>query len=691
MLVNGKTVLLKGQITQQLADKLSSLFMGTGYLWMDGKKHPFKGRLLLVTDAEQIMSFAPHCRKTTLTPEDKYLALQALFPDQKAVIEQLKEDPNAQQCCYSKLKTILNYKQQHPDVAIKDAINAPWQELETQLPQTTTDIDLDINLDPGIQQTFEAQRKRSVRSVLKHSPYVFIAGLTGVGKSTFVKTKLDEHQVFCDISKIEEWAKNDSTDKRKILFLDEANITNSQWSQFEDLFNDQPSILINGHYHQLTAQHKVIFAGNPTSYSGERHMPALFENHGSIISFDPLPPACLHHQALKPLLSTVLAESATEKVSRIFLRAYQQIVKQSADRVLITARELQTMALLFLAHLQKKPKEIDRIAQYSAYHIARNVLNPKQQEKFQDWFEQEFSLIDSNECINAAKPSAQSPSAKFIFTPTHQPLRQRLLDFLSIRNYRQQHPEPCKTIQGLGGIIFEGESGLGKSQFVIAALKQQGFKSAKLTDNPQLGGSDAKIFYHISAAMPLAEKKSSLLAAFRQGAIVVMDEINASTVMEDFLNAILTGIDPETGEHCQTSQGFMLIGTQNSIANDGRNAWSDALWRRMMKCKFPEYTQDDLMNILQIKGAGKLNPGAITLLNDFCQKRENAKANHATPPNWREFFDGANKICKRPQTCVANQLTTNGVFKPRNQSTTICGQKAAKPISQLHSSTPLRV
>ena len=64
--------------------------------------------------------------------------------------------------------------------------------------------------------------------------------------------------------------------------------------------------------------------------------------------------------------------------------------------------------------------------------------------------------------------------------------------------------------------------------------------------------------------------------AFNEGAVVIIDEMNSSPMMEHTLNAMLMGFHPETHER-PLKPGFMLLGTQNPISMAGRRATSTAL------------------------------------------------------------------------------------------------------------------
>ncbi len=44
-----------------------------------------------------------------------------------------------------------------------------------------------------------------------------------------------------------------------VLFIDEANLTQRQWSEFSGLFNQPPGIFYQGKYYHLRPNDKVIF------------------------------------------------------------------------------------------------------------------------------------------------------------------------------------------------------------------------------------------------------------------------------------------------------------------------------------------------------------------------------------------------------------------------------------------------
>jgi len=83
---------------------------------------------------------------------------------------------------------------------------------------------LDLSLDKA--DAFILLRKKLLLDTLNNYPWVILSGETGVGKSRLILAlKEDNISIYYGLNDIEEWA-NDSSDLRKILFLDEYNLIN---------------------------------------------------------------------------------------------------------------------------------------------------------------------------------------------------------------------------------------------------------------------------------------------------------------------------------------------------------------------------------------------------------------------------------------------------------------------------------
>jgi midasin (ATPase involved in ribosome maturation) len=210
---------------------------------------------------------------------------------------------------------------------------------------------------------------------------------------------------------------------------------------------------------------------------------------------------------------------------------------------------------------------------------------------------------------------------------------------LSVRDYQQKSNEEAKQFSGLGGIIFEGTSGNGKSEFVINVLKTQGYQKAEL-NAPSTSG---KYYYKLPVGMSSVKKDALLLKAFHEGAVVIIDEINSCHLNEVLLNCLLMGRDLN-GKRARVP-GFKLIGTQNSIDNLGRKAKSQAIERRFLTCLFDDYPLHVLIRILKEKSLDDALAKKLSL--EFIQARDHAIAFNLKPlPNIRILMKVVNRTLK---------------------------------------------
>lgn len=416
---------------------------------------------------------------------------------------------------------------------------------------------------------FIRNRYEQINKVLSKSPFAFIAGLTGVGKSQFIQEQFIDarSELYFGEEAMVNWAK-DKFIKRKILVIDEANLSPRQWSEFNGLLYKPRGILIKGVFYPLKKRHKVIFIGNPASY-GDRKMAPSFINENNVVVFDLMPLSYIRDKILNPLLPA----SAIAPL----LEVYQKIGEQAKNEILISPRELRLIASLTLHAQQKNPAvNLDEVARYYAYTIG-NLIIPEL-----------FPTPESFTRPNVIMPRAES---KFLLTSSRLPIWQMLSDMLTQRHFNS----------GIGGLIIEGDSGIGKSELVKACLTALQFE---IPFN----------YYFIPASMDLAEKEMLLLKAFHEGAVVVMEEINASSMMERLLNSLLMGQTLE-GEKAKQS-GFLLIGTQNPCYFGGRKKQSNALSRRLLAMHMQPYPKEEIQQILEYQGIESENARLISMAYD---------------------------------------------------------------------------
>lgn len=409
------------------------------------------------------------------------------------------------------------------------------------------------------------ERLPAIETILKDEPFVVITGDTGTGKTYFMEHEWKakhRHAHFGEKS-ILDWIL-DGTPGLKILFIDEANLTGREWSELSGLRLNPPAIFYQGKYYPLSKDHKVIFACNQESYGGERQLPRLFEQAHCELEFKPIP-----HQV------TLSSLNLTEAISRPILKAAEYLSSLSSHEIYITPRELIMMAALTQATL-KEDDTLDpsAVATYFAYEIGSQHLSPGHKQVFANKFKPEkpihckaYDLKLKNIVLTEANTSAFHA----------------LIHQLNLRTVRTQETSGVIATGGLGGLIIEGEPGIGKSELIIDVLNAKGL----IRDQD---------YYYIPVAMNQAVKEALLIKAFHEGKIVIIDEINSSPLLERLMNALLEGHDLENKSANQP--GFLLLGTQNPTHFSGRRATTLPVKHRLQTVVMPEYPRNEMINIL---------------------------------------------------------------------------------------------
>lgn len=632
-LKNNKKILLTGVYSKELEDILTALLIARA-------KHTSGaplGKLCIVSaDANQFQCL--DSQKHEVTKEEKYACLGDISSEIKEALAEFMHEP------LSSLKARCTFLRAHPERKSTDL----WQGMYT-LDRAAFKSTFDSHTSAQEARVFHEQRLQSVHMHLAQNPYVFLSGLSGVGKTTFVRTSLcTANDVFYEGEKaIELWARNSVAlegNGRHILFIDEATLSARQWSEFEGLFQTPRGILIQGKFYPLSEQHKVVFAGNPISYGDERQLASLFKRHGCALVFNPLPAAVLYEDVIKPIFSGTSLEAQASVLCEPFLKTYQVLLEAATDDVLISPRELQMMALLTLSYCQMHPEaNALEAAQHHAFKLARPLV-PK---SFQSTF---IDTIKDQALPQLDMETDEDDEPEFIMTSSRKPIYQQLEHLLALRECRQNgafNKNDAQRFGGLGGFVIEGMPGVGKSEFITALLRAHDFKEKhyKPSISP-LSGSVPMAkneFYRMPVSMSYAEKTALLLKAFNEGALVICDEMNASPMMEQLINALLTGTTPEGLRPAHP--GFMILGTQNPISLAGRRVASTALSRRMMSVELPPYPKEELVTILEARGLNK--PEAEALSSVFIKKLNVARANGYSPePTFRDLIRQADSISK---------------------------------------------
>lgn len=378
-LERGEHIILKGEFSDDLAQALATWLLDPNFKHAD--------HLILVTNSHKPFNYQK-VNFLDIDDEEKFkLICKELGTDE---LDQLPDDWRGN--TLSQMRAKLIYK------AANHGEN-PWQGLN-RLPLSLDPTPLNPSTYKNEAQQFNEARYQSIMDIFKYSPFVFIAGITGVGKTLFINKVLKKRQihVFNEANDIENWA-NCSENGLKVLFMDEFNIGINEGDEFENLFNEHPSILHPKTHIRLplTKQHKVIFAGNPINYSTNRHMPRFIDRHGCSVVFDPITPAYLYKAILKPLCKK---HPDLKKISlpicEQYLAVYRYACLLSQDDVLMTPRELSMMAMLTIAAYNNDPS-INPInaAAYYAYTLALPNIPLEYHVVFDLHFKPDSSLIQT--------------------------------------------------------------------------------------------------------------------------------------------------------------------------------------------------------------------------------------------------------------------------------------------------------
>ncbi len=456
--------------------------------------------------------------------------------------------------------------------------------------------------------TYENRLPAVIQAIEEH-PFVILSGASGIGKTHFMLHDLSKHYQYYFGENQLEAALNDKRPGIKLLCIDEANLTNSQRTMFKGLCRNTKNIFYNGKYYK-NVNIRIIFAMNPATYGGERQMPELFSHHhGVILEFGPLPGNVIYDLVIRPCLANHLLAS---EIAPPILDVIDFMTACSTDHMLITSREIEMMVL---ATLQKTESLIEW-AKYYAYKLARPYVPLGNSYEF----EQQFKTM------RPQVSTIQLPD--FVITSSNQIILDSLLDHLTIREAKKKGQ--VASTHGLGGVILEGNPGVGKS-----VLVKKLFLALGLKENVD--------FFIVPVTMRTEEKINLLLKIFHEGKIVIIDEINTAPMIESVLNAILSGRDLN-GKPAD-KKGFLLIGTQNPTSFHGRIATTLPLQHRVETLIVSDYTYTEMRLILE----SLLVPRVIakTMVDEYLQ------AKHSNP-----------HLCFRDLQKCAKNWTIENLNKP---------------------------
>ena len=616
-LKENKNIILTGQCSDTLLDALVPLLLQRA---QDPKA---QGTVALVVDNECAYKF-PHATKHEVSVDEKVAILKK--NDAPELIQRLTKEQLEKESL-SRLKARLRYFKRHPEA---EGSFKAWDGME----RLSTHINLapyDLEKSEEKTQAVIKQRLEEMRSRLSDSPMLYLSGLTGVGKTTFIEKYLGTDPnitPYLGEELIEAWAQ-DKSKKLKLLFIDEANIGQRQWSEFAGLFQDPPSITTrDGKHYYLDKDHVVIFAGNPLSYGSERQLAPLFKQHGNAMVFEPMTGEFIYEMILKPLFEDTDLRDKAKEISLIVLELYRHLVNLSTNEVLISSRELQLIVLLTLSAYQRGVHtDPARIAAHYVYQIGSTMVPHEHKNDFDAAFKPKEPLY----------PKLTSPfklkRSNYLITPSRQDLYQLTQDLLHLRNYKQgKGRNEVQKFGGIGGLIIEGEPGVGKSELVKAVMMEHGFEEATPSHEP----AHEDQFIQIPISMRNEQKKKLLLKGLAKAAALILDEINSAPILERWLNDLLMNKHPITKKYPE-KPGAILFGTQNPPTMGGRQKPSNAVKRRILHYVAQPYSPEEMVAILVNEGLNRIS--AERMVRVYIHLIHYARQNYLSPvPTFRDVL-----------------------------------------------------
>ena len=613
----GESVVFEGQFSEQLIKRLSTLLVQPGYLLVNGRYIRVRGPITLVSSNAACFSRMPYQEITYVADED--FALLSF------------SQSNRLRACYERLAIqvkhshFITYPRDNP-AQQEQWLNRLIYQLHASIGQTEP-IYAPIassSSDPVSRPT----QPEELLTQLEQHPFLFLSSESGEGKSYFIRYRLPEYgatigkeiTIFNELRDLEAWATASGAGK-KILFLDEANISVEQYHYFNNLARGERVIWINGMRYELSPDHHVVFAGNPLSYGG-RFQADLFNRFLNYMEFrgEPLdlilePMAKLFGNdwpELASLLHYWYREAKTKGLNitprnaeMMCLNAFimQWNMPAMPPRILMSYAILQELKTLSVNKDSGQPLRKE---------LRTATLTSKQRNEFKN---------------HLFHKMPQASNDDFVWTNSRKKIANKIFLALQVRSEKIKRATDQEGVftqaQGINGFIIEGEQGLGKTQLISTVLKQAELKLGIDFEIIQLGKADTR---------------KKLYEAFHAGRIVVIDEFNTFPD-EQLMNDYLSGYD-EFKKPAQ-NPGFFVLGAQNPITFEQRKPLSKALENRLKTITLPDYTKEELRVILQHKF--KLSEELIELrINQYFQAKNYAERQRLFPaPDTRTLMNQA--------------------------------------------------
>lgn len=251
-----------------------------------------------------------------------------------------------------------------------------------------------------------------------------------------------------ELENFEKWA-SDTSVKTKILVIDEFNVDGSlNFTMFRDLVNAEDDsrrkIFYKGKFYQLDQNHKVVFLGNPHNY-GNRYEQQLFSDcqiqEWRLADF---PQSYIYENILKEPIFDKLGQEIKQQLddgnSKKALENFKKIAVEEIRK--------------YYENNTKKSDDASDLPQETVRELQERVLQKIVKETQKSY-------------------KKEVVSDKFISTQVNQETILQLQTAVKIRQLQKQGKLPSESLE-TPGVIFEGDSGVGKSVMIEAVLENQG-------------------------------------------------------------------------------------------------------------------------------------------------------------------------------------------------------------------------
>lgn len=624
---NRQYVTLVGTLSHMLAKKIETLFLPSPYLFINGELVNFPDlELELITKS---MPPLPLCNQIEFNVDanDYWKKLDSSNPQLKQLLKSVctkyyeitNEKPFEFSALVSMMKALHNPATRHNNPL------KPFIRLRANN-QTLMQAAKDVwtHYDGYKQKNGQGNRMSKVLNTLRYMPYVFIAGSSGVGKSTFIQNYMRNqhfivHEGMKDLALRIKQAR--MSGKYTIIFIDEANLyADKSFDILEAVIAGRP-LLLDGELIPLPENVRFIFAGNFSNYQN-RQQHELFNRHGGVITFKEYPDSYLKSTIIQPVLNQISVDDQENWLANFFIHVYHKVNGWYPDKHPLTSRNLQMMVLRYQSFIVFDQLPANEAAYMAAYDEVSAFLDKNQRRQFSFDVKAILQIERSKRIKNAMKAKVNKTLSinHTFFTVTksrRNPVR-LLAQAFNIRKIRHSY----SITNGIAGIILEGMPGEGKSLIAEAFLQSNGY----ILSNNEKDCISQQVYFKLSAGS-LQEMTQFLQMVFHAGAVVIIDELN-TLGLETVLNSLLSGKDMLGNPPQQV--GFFVIATQNPPTFSKREVISDALANRFQKIVIPDYMPDELVAITQNKA----------LVDAYLAARVYAKQKNLKPgPTPRHLFN----------------------------------------------------